>query len=116
MNKPTFESQGLNDIVEVIDFVFTSIDTVKQAKENDGVINLKDLFLLFPLVESGSVAVDGIENIPAAFAAASPEDRDAIRLYFNERFDIPNDVTEERIEKALEAIVILYEVFFPNSL
>jgi hypothetical protein len=107
----SFESQnqGLKDLVEVIDFVFLAKDAFNEAKANDGKITLRDFPIVLGIFDDADDAITGIENIPAAWQEATTEERLAVVQYFNAKFDIPNDRVEEKIEKALQGILFLYE-------
>jgi len=101
----------LNELVQLIDFTFTLIDALTQAKQNDGKIDLRDFPLLFPVIMTASPAFDNISVIPNAWMNSSQEDRDAIVAYFKTRFDLPNDEIEVKIEKLAAAAVSISDVF-----
>lgn len=103
-------NQGLNDLIEVIDFTFTALEALKAAKANDGKIDLKDFPLLFPILMSASPAVEGIANIPQSWAASSEQERTEVLEYFKTRFDLPDDNLEVKIEKLVTAAVIVSDV------
>ena len=106
-----FEStnQGLVELAEVLDFAFTAKDALKAAKENDGKISIRDWPLLFGIIDEADEAYTGIEMIPAAWESASDDERAEVVAYFCQEFDLPNDVVELKIEKALKALVLVYE-------
>lgn len=106
---------GLKDLVEVIDLGFDVVAAIKTAKANDGKINLMDFPVLLPLFESTSNAIEGIENALPAWQAASFEDRNLVIAHFNERFDLPNDKLEAKIEKILLAATIILSVILDQE-
>lgn len=101
---------GLNDLVEVIDLGFNMIEAVKSAKENDGKIDFKDFPLLFPLFDDTSKAVEGIENAGPAWKQSTEEERKQVIAHFNERFDLPDDALEAKVEKALLAATLVLDI------
>lgn len=111
MNKEVIfpENAGLQQLVEVLDFLFAGKDALVQAKENDGKISLRDFPIIVSLFDDADEAYTGVELIPAAWNAATDEERAELVAYFAAQFDIDDDRTERRIEKAVAGLVNLYE-------
>lgn len=107
-NNPT-ANQGLNDLVEVIDFVFAAKDALTAAKADDGKISLRDFPVILGLFAPADAAYAGIENIPSVWANTTEEERDAVLQYFKDKFDLLDDKVEYKIEKALEGVLAFYE-------
>ena len=103
MNNVQNLPQGLQDAVEIIDFVFISIEKAKQAKADGGGINLMDLPKAFDLIGPAQLAVDGYDRVPAAWKAASDEEKEVVYNHFADKFDLENDVVEAKVEKAVRA-------------
>ena len=100
---------GLNDLVEVIDFVFAAKDTLQAAKADDGKISLRDFPLILGLFDDADAAYNGIENVPNTWVHATEEERTAVLEYFKEKFDLDDDRVERKIEKAVEGLLAFYE-------
>ena len=104
-------NKSLNELVELLDFAFTTIDALRSAKTNDGVIDFKDFPLVFPILMSATSAFNGIDEIPQAWLNSTAEERAQILAHFASRFDLDNDVLEAKIEKLLTASVAIADVF-----
>lgn len=102
------ESQ--RDLVEIIDFGFTLQDVVKRAKSDGGGINLGDWPKLIELFQPGSAAIEGSENVIPDWKSVSPQVHQEVVGYFINKFDLPSDVIERRIEKALVLVVAIYDL------
>jgi hypothetical protein len=102
--------KGLQEAVEVIDFTLQLTEGIKLAKA-DGVINFADLQYVFPLLDSGNKAVKDAEEIPAAWKAATDDEKEVVYNYFANKFDIADDVLESKIEKAVRAGYLLIDLF-----
>lgn len=107
--KPVFNS-GLDEAVDVLEFVFNLRDAVDKAKE-DGKVDLRDAYLVFPLIEDAQEAYEDIAAVPKAWKLATDEEKEKVYQYFAERFDLPNDVVEMKVEKAVRAGYLLIDVF-----
>ncbi len=103
--------QGLQELVEAIDFIFLTVDAVKAAKEDGGGINLGDWNKVLKVVDSADTAYEGVELIPNAWVNATEEEKNVVWLYFSNKFDIANDVIEVKIEKAVKAAYLLGDLF-----
>ena len=102
----------LNDLVELLEFAFSTVAAIQQAKANDGKIDLKDFPLLWPVIMSASPAFSGLDNILPAWKSSTEEDRALVLEIFKDRFDLPNDELEASIEKLLQAGLLIAEVVF----
>lgn len=102
--------QGLKDAVEIIEFVFATAKVVKDAKGDGGGINFADLPKVFTLIDPADRAFDGYEGVPAAWKLATDEQKEVVYDYFVEQFDLPNDVVEGKIEKAVRAGYLLLDI------
>lgn len=98
------------DLVEVINLAFNLVDALKTAKANDGKIDLKDFPLLFPLFDDAQVAVEGWDNIGASWRDSNEEQRTEVINHFKQRFDLPNDQVEAKIEKAIVAGSLILDI------
>ena len=102
--------QGLKDTVEIIEFIFATVQVVKDAKGDGGGINFGDLPKVFNLIDPASRAYDGYEGVPAAWKIATDEQKEAVYNYFVDQFDLPNDVVEVKVEKAIRAGYLLLDI------
>jgi hypothetical protein len=98
------------DLVEVVDFAFNIVDALKAAKENDGKIDFKDFPFLFPLFDDAQAAVDGWDNIGNSWRNSTEEERTQVIDRFKQRFDLPNDQVEAKIEKAIVAGSLILDI------
>lgn len=105
-------NKSLNELVELLDFAFTTVDALRSAKDNDGVIDFKDFPLVFPILMSATSAFNGVNEIPKAWASSTAEERAQILAHFSSRFDLADDVLETKIEKLLSAAVAISDVFW----
>lgn len=103
-------NEGIQNLKEIVTFVFNLLDAVKTAKENDGKVDFKDWYLLFPLVGEGGVAVENAESILKGWKDGTPEERKEVVDLIKERFDLADDKLETKIEKALDALVLILEI------
>jgi len=103
-------NQPLDELVDVIAFLFTTVDTYKRAKGDGGGLNLLDIPKVFDLVRPGTQAYEGIELIPGAWANASTEEKYEVYAYFVDRFDLANDVAEQVVEKGVGAAALILDI------
>lgn len=58
------EAVGVQNVVEIIQFGAAVAKAIKEAKENDGKIDFKDVGLLFPVAPLVVPMIDGIGQVP----------------------------------------------------
>lgn len=108
-------NEGIKNLKELITFGFNLVDAVKEAKANDGKVDFKDWPLLFPLVGEAGVAVDQIETILKGWKEGSAEERTGVVILLKARFDIADDRLENKIEKVIDAVVLMLEVILDQD-
>lgn len=109
-SKPTthlFERNpmGYKELREALEFVFELTETIIKSL-SDG-ISATDLAKFVSLIGKAVPAFRGIDQIPAEFADLDDQEADELVEYLREKFDIPNDVIEARIEQGLQIITNL---------
>lgn len=80
------------------------------ASLEDGKLDLTDALKFWPAIVSLKAAVEGADKIPMEFAAMNDADRDELKQYVVDNFDIPEDKIELIIEQALSAILALWSL------
>lgn len=100
----------MKNLLELINFGFNLVDAIKEAKANDGKVDFKDWPLLFPLIGEGGLAVEEIEKIVSEWKNGSAEQRAEVVALVKTRFDLENDILEEKIEKVLDIAVLVIEL------
>lgn len=109
--KSSTGNNSLNELIEVVSFLFKTIDTWKEAKSDGGGLNVFDLPKAFNLIGAGKAAYEGIENIPGAWKNSTLDEKAEVYQYFVEHFDLPNDVVETKVEKGVMAAGLILDIF-----
>ena len=110
-NNLVLENQDLQNLVEIIDFGFNLIEAIKTAKQGDGVINIKDWPVLFPLVMEAGTATSGLDKIVTGYLNSTKEERTLVVNHFNDRFKLKSPIAEAVVEKVLVALVSISALF-----
>jgi len=85
-------------------------------KAGELIASLEDGFSLGDLSECVTAAkavpagIKDVAKVLTELSAATPEDRDALKAYVSENFDLPNDKVEEGIESAIHVAIELSEL------
>lgn len=90
------------ETIEFLEWSFDIADATVASKKDDGKITLRDSANYFSALLKTPVAVGGIELVPRELAQLGAEACKEVVEYFIERFDLPDDELEARIEKTLQ--------------
>lgn len=101
-------SVGIQNIKEVVIAGMKTFGAIKEAKVNDGKIDLKDAGLLLPLVDDYIKAIDGIGNVvPEGRDLSSEEMAELVALV---AADLGSDpALQNKVTKVLLALKANYE-------
>lgn len=91
------------DTTEVLDAIVGLGSGVGKALE-DGKINFSDASFFFGPLLSLPKAISGISNFELL-----PEDMEEAKDYISQRFDIPQDDVEQKIEDGLDLLRKIYQ-------
>ena len=95
--------EKLQDLLEVMKFVFLLVDGTVKSLENKKWDWLSDPLNFLPAAKALIPAIQGIENVPDAFEEMTSEDQETVKQYFKTEFDIPDDELEGIIEDTFVA-------------
>lgn len=105
------QKYGIEETLDVLEFAFGFSEAVQKSLEDDQKISIKDAFnFAGPIFNLAPRAVVGIQKVPKELSELTPEEREEIVDYFEDRFDLKRDELEKVIEKALRAVFELVDL------
>ena len=96
-------------IEELKDVVKVGLDIGEALSDGVGI---EDISALFGLPE----AIAGISDVPAEIADLDEAEKDELKVFVAENFNIPDDKLEEFIEAAIAVVIDLYGLFLKFQL
>ena len=96
------------DTREVVIFVAELFEGIGKSIE-DGKVTFADAFNFNEALQAAIPAFSGINNVKLADLKKS-ENRDELIQLFSDRFDIPQDKLEKKVEKYLRAISSIVDI------
>lgn len=99
--------EEMKELVELLEFGFSVKDAFAKSLEDKAITVLDALNFYTPLTLARG-AFEGIKLIPDQWKYASPGDREQVKEYFAEKFDIESEDLEFLIEKTIEEGIHLY--------
>ena len=103
------EVVGVKNIKEVVVAGAKIYGTIAEAKRNDGKIDLKDVFLLMPLIQPVSDAVADINQVIPEFKDLSVAEAGELTAAVMAELGMVEEKAKMQIEKVLLALKANYE-------
>ena len=95
---------AVKEIKEFLDFGFDFQEAIVASKQDDGKVTRRDIPKFFPVLMSAGPAFTGLDNPRELYSQLSEEDKQELRLYAKERFDLEDDMLEMLIEDTLDEL------------
>lgn len=92
---------GIKETKELLVWIWDLVEGIQKSAE-DGQVNFMDVPNFLPLIQSSTSAFGGIQKVTAEILDLDDAEQAEIVELARNRFDIPDDMLERRIEDSID--------------
>ena len=101
------EKVGIVNTIVVMDALLSVGGTIAEGLQDDGKFGIADSIKLAKNIPETLSAIHAAKEMPTELRDLDDEERAQIVAHFADKFDLPNDDLEERLERAFRVAVNL---------
>ncbi len=87
---------------EALSFLFDLSDAIRSSLAGDGKITISDAPKFLTPIRSAGKGIGGIQEVPKEISDLTEDELKDLTAFVSERFDIPNETLENKVENCLK--------------